>query len=85
MPMTQQLKYRIRGYLYLLVGLLLCLAGVSRWAGLDYLWSGKSLNSGMYFPLIIIGMALATASYFEFLNARLSGRDRTDDNNHEED
>jgi len=82
--MTDSLKYKLRGALYLLSGACLTISGIVTWDGLDYIWGTNYSIEGeagsMHVTIIIIGLALMAASYFEFLNARLSRKNEKSDN-----
>ncbi len=82
--MTDSMKYKLRGVLYLLSGGLLTLSGIISWDGLDYIWGRNAQldenTADMRVTIIIIGLALMAASYLEFVNVRISRKaDQRDD------
>ena len=83
--MSENFKYKLRGILYLVSGAFLTLSGVITWDGLDYIWgtnySIDGETGGMHVSIIIIGLALMAASYFEFINARISREEDPKDDN----
>ena len=73
--MTRSLKYKLRGAAYIIAGAFLLISGIYSWDGLNFIWGTSSSLSdktgNIKISVIIIGIALIAASYFEFLNARI--------------
>ena len=74
MALRPELKFKLRGFTYLLFGALLSLSGWFGW--LDALIFPPSVpltqarTGSLHTSLILIGLCLMAASYFEFRNAR---------------
>ena len=83
------MKYKIKIFIYLIIGVYLTISGISEWANIGYMWGPNYSVEGeagsMNIIISFIGIAFILAAYLEYDLHKPSPADRNEDKTDNED